>query len=38
MQTLGHWIVPVVVTETGLLPACTATPTLVSAPVMALMV
>jgi hypothetical protein len=33
----GHWIVPVVVTATGLRPAATAAPTLVSAPVLASM-
>jgi hypothetical protein len=33
-----YWIVPVVVTEMGLLPAATAAPTLVSALVVALIV
>jgi hypothetical protein len=33
-----YWIVPVVVTETGLVPAATAAPMAVSAPVVALMV
>jgi hypothetical protein len=37
-ERLHHCQLPVVVTEQGLVPAATAAPTLVSAPVLALMV